>query len=226
MNRTPRVCAIFVLGAALLATENRVIRAAELEPTVTAGQAVDAASQTFLESGTPLLPPGTLVERTAWDGNVLVLELTVPAEQAPWEITPTQMEAIAEMLGAPWRDVPGAGGVRVLVRVGPDDSYLPLDEFVPHEAYAPEPIEPPDAAAAPAALPGSAPHDAGLRGLRSPALGQQPTGALTGVTVFANGRPRLDGRLLGLGAAAPVAAQHDRGLRQHRSAQLLREIPV
>ncbi len=144
---------------------------------------VATAAQTLTESGDPLLPAGTTVDGTRWDGNVLVVELTIAASQSPWAITPTQMESIGEVLGTPWRDVPEAGGVRVLVRVAPETSYQPLDEFVPHEAVMPEPPAP----QAPAGTQGLRDGRTAAAGPRTPAVGQQPIGALTGVTVFATG---------------------------------------
>ena len=160
----------------------------------TRGIAADAVSaqpemlaQTVAVSldGAPFVPVGTAVDRTEWVGNVLHVDLTLPADAVHWQIGPTDAETLSVELGGPFLGEAGFGGVAVRVRVGSDGAYAALDDFIPHAA-------PSSATPAPAEVPtplhAVAADAASARSLGGPVTqaGRQPTGALSGVVVYAS----------------------------------------
>ena len=143
-------------------------------------------------AGQPLLPPGTTVDRVFWAGNVVHIDLTIPADAprsentpAGWFLTDTGLETLSDKLAAPFAHDPAFGGVWVRARVGEDQSYSSLEPFtfsrpqppqsvtIPPEV--PTPITPEDLEAA-----RNAPAPRGQYGNAA----RQPVGALTGVVVY------------------------------------------
>ncbi|MFH0979940.1 MAG: N-acetylmuramoyl-L-alanine amidase [Planctomycetota bacterium] len=139
------------------------------------------------EDGQPLIPAGTTVDRVEWDAHVVLIDLTLPDGWAGWRLSLGEMEALAQALGYPFMGDPAFGGTVVRVRVGPDQRYGALEDFVvpswPSPRIEAEPAEIPTPRPTTPADP--TPPDTALRGPVTQAL-RQPTGALSGVTVFAS----------------------------------------
>ncbi|UCG17744.1 MAG: N-acetylmuramoyl-L-alanine amidase [Phycisphaerales bacterium] len=151
----------------------------------TLDQAVRQASQMRSESGGPLLPAGTIVDRAEWKGSVLHIDLTMPAGDR-WDISPLDMEALSKALGRPFTDDPAFGGTALRVRANEDQHYGTLEQFAPSGS-----VPPPEADDA---LPDgpipvqrtAAGGETSATSLGGPTVqgARQPIGALTGVTVF------------------------------------------
>jgi len=146
---------------------------------------VARAAEVQSESGGPLLPAGTAVDSVEWAGHIAEIRLTLPTVPDSWYLAPLDVEALALALGEPFRADPTFAGTRIRVRVGCDGEYgtleqLMLPEPTPPPAYQTQPAEQP-APLAPAP-PGAGPQRWGP----TVQAARQPTGALTGVTVFAS----------------------------------------
>ena len=145
---------------------------------------VARASELPNEAGQWLLPPGTTVDRIQWAGNVVEIDLTVPAVTDDWHLSPLDQETISQALGSPFLDDPAFGGTRTRVRAGQDQPYGTLEQFLlpsrlPDAVSVSEPAEQP--------LPFDRPKEDGAptgRGGPTVQAGRQPIGALTGVTVY------------------------------------------
>lgn len=169
----------------------RAIQAAYAGPRVAVGKPAAAALSAVLkvlvttpnQAHQPLLPPGTLLDRVAWSGNVLDLEFTLPADPgagtaAAWYLTDLDLETLSRALQLPFVHDSTFGGVRAVARRNPAAPYRSFDAFVPPRAprqTAPEPLD----VAAPAEASGGA-----VAGGPVGNATHQPVGALTGVTVF------------------------------------------
>ena len=147
---------------------------------------VARATELNNEAGQWLLPPGTTLDSAQWVGNILEINLTVPAETGDWYLAPLDQETISQALGSPFTLDPAFGGTRTRVRVGQDLPYGTLEQFLLHppardSISAFEPAEQP--------LSPQRPQDYGaVPTLGGPTVqaGRQPIGALTGVTVYAS----------------------------------------
>jgi len=135
------------------------------------------------DDGRVVLPPGVVLDRAAWEDGLARIDLTVPSEMTGWILHPAEAERLQELLSAGLWEDPDFRGLLIRVRIGPDGDYLPLETYLPAMPVPTLDAEPVDVTAAPLADKSAAPgRDLALR---SPELGQQPTGALSGVTVFA-----------------------------------------
>ncbi len=138
------------------------------------------------ELARPLLPAGTRLDSLAWEGNVLVVELTLPdtPQARAWQLSPVDMEALSRALSRPLLPFDAFGGTRVRIRRDAGGAYGTLADFLPPAVvgFDPGPERRADADAEP--LPAGGP----TRGLGGPTVNaaHQPTGALSGVVVFAS----------------------------------------
>ncbi len=138
------------------------------------------------ELARPLLPEGTRLDALAWDGNVLVVELTLPdtPDARRWQLSVVDMQDVSQSLSRPFVPFDTFGGTRVRIRRGADSAYGTLADFLPPPAarFDPGPERQADADVVPV------PAGGGTRGLGGPTVNaaRQPTGALSGVVVFAS----------------------------------------
>jgi len=143
--------------------------------------ATRAAAMPSLTGGC-LLPPGTTVDRTRWDGGVVEISLTLPAG-SNWVIGDTDAITLSNLLATPFTTEPGYAGLRLQVRTGTEASYDSLAPYILDTqrtaarmaVKADEPAEQP--------LPLEAQGMPQVRGAVTQAA-RQPAGALSGVTVF------------------------------------------
>lgn len=135
------------------------------------------------KSGQPLLPPGVRVDRSEAKGNVVHIDLTFPesAKDRVWTVLDAQ--EISEQLAAGIRSDLDFGGVVVQFRFGEDDAYASLDELATVDATAGQ--YPPLKEDAGAVLPQTDPPVAAPRSTTFANAGSQPSGALSGVVVYA-----------------------------------------
>ncbi len=138
-------------------------------------------------AGQWLLPPGTTVEDVRWDDGLAEIRLALPALPGNWYLSDLDVEALSAVLAGPFFHDPSFAGTRVLARVGDSPTYDSLSQFLPYRAE-PESrpyVEPSEVTlsleeAAALAPPGEPPRGPYAQPAR------QPTGALTGVSVFAS----------------------------------------
>ncbi len=143
--------------------------------------AVDRAAETTGERGLPLLPAGTVLDGARADGNILELYLTLPPDvSASWNISPLDIEALYACFAGPFIQDPEFGGLRLFVRRSAADPYGALESF---QLPQPAAVVSPPPAEVPEPLPPAPPVPRG--GYTNAA--RQPTGALSGVTVFVSG---------------------------------------
>ena len=144
---------------------------------------VTRAAQLQSRTGQPLLPAGTTVDGVTWNGPVVEILLTVPATD--WILAPTDLEMISQALGEPFAGDPAFGGTWTQVRRTPDEAYGTWEQFMLYGP--PRPVSEEQVAETP--LPADRTHVGdvviGERGPTTQAT-RQPTGALTGVTLFAS----------------------------------------
>ncbi len=170
---------------AVLATAGLVVgvlgaaRAPSDEAVSDLGAVAMRAAQTPSLTGGCLLPAGTSVDRARWDGAVIELFLTLPAG-SDWVVSDTDAIALSNLLAAPFAGDPDYAGLRLQVRTGPEQPYDSLAAYM---------LDARRAAARPAAEPAEVPLPLEAQGtpqLRGPVTQavRQPTGALSGVTVF------------------------------------------
>ena len=152
-------------------------------------RAVAQACRAPVDRAATLLPPGTKPDRVEWRGNVIHVHLTVYTAPGTWKITPLQAEAISDALAAPFRADPRFGGIVVRAREVVDRPYDTLEQFMPGNSSRSSP----DAAQEPAEMPTPIGRTATAVPRIEASLGgpvvnadRQPTGALSGVTVFAS----------------------------------------
>ncbi|QOJ13403.1 MAG: N-acetylmuramoyl-L-alanine amidase [Planctomycetia bacterium] len=146
------------------------------------GIAADAQTQ----FGIPLLPPGTLVDRAEWHDDVLELDLTlgkIPQEGPiahPWRISEIDAETISRAMISPFLCDPRCAGVRIAVREAGEAGYVSLAAYLYTKPVDPEePSDPIDVHG----IPNNFGESALASGPTANAT-RQPTGALSGVTVY------------------------------------------
>lgn len=150
------------------------------------GAIVEQAAEVAGEAGQPLLLAGTTVDGVQWVGNVVEIHLTLPVVPDGWCLSPIDVETLSRALASPFMGDSAFGGTRTRVRAGQDQPYGSLDQFL-----LPRPVPAPEPALMPAEMPAplERPRDDGSGGERktrgpTAQAARQPTGALTGVTVF------------------------------------------
>ncbi len=132
-------------------------------------------------AGQPYLPQGTVLDEASWVDNVLNVRLTLPVVESEWLLEPLDVESLSSACAEPFAADDSFGGVRVWVRMGADDEYGTLARLLPPPP-APQPeldlseLEPYQPTAS---------GEANRAGPTTNAA-RQPTGALSGVTVFAS----------------------------------------
>lgn len=169
---------------------------APLELDVGAPQSADAVLQILglaadiaAQEGQPLIPPGTMLDRVSWEGNVLHLDLTIAdviaadGTKSRWRINEIDAETISRALAGPFLCDPASGGVLLRVRGETEPDYGPLTRFMPAPERLPEPVGPIDADELPVPLP-QPPPGQGIAGGPVTSAARQPAGALSGVTVY------------------------------------------
>ncbi|RMF86001.1 MAG: hypothetical protein D6744_00440, partial [Planctomycetota bacterium] len=130
--------------------------------------------------GGGVLPSGCTVDRVAWAGPIIEVDLTLGVG-ADWRLTPSNASTLTDLLSRPFLHDSAFAGVRLRARGAAKDAYDALDAFIiAAEAPPPEPERDVDAEAA-GMTPGAGPRNS-LGGPTSSM--RQPVGALTGVTVY------------------------------------------
>ncbi len=132
-----------------------------------------------------LLPAGVTVDKCTWSEGRLHADLTLPAGAGGFELTPRSMSQLAEEIADPFTADDSFAGVVVRIRVSPEAPYRHLEEFVAY-AVSGEQLERPTVAERTAfdvdqSLSVEGPV---LRWGPSVVATPQPTGALSGVTIF------------------------------------------
>lgn len=135
----------------------------------------------------PLLPLGTTVDRVEWVGTLLEIDLTLGAtkdvfgDAYVWQITEIDAATISRSLAGPFVCDPKFSGVSLMVRRNSNAGYGSLAQFFPPQPKV-EPVELPNEPFVPQEQqPGGL--EGGIAGPVANAA-RQPTGALSGVTVF------------------------------------------
>lgn len=149
-------------------------------------------------AGQALIPAGTTIDSADWSDNVLEIYLTLPPDRpADWRLAPLDLETITTALHLPFNHDPNFGGTRTRVRESTEtEIYSSLEGLVPEFADHAEldfsqcsylwdifidsdlySASTTDAAPPPPSAPNS-------RGGPVGNASRQPTGALTGVTVY------------------------------------------
>ncbi len=192
--------AVALIGAPpLLAHEGHhetgeAIRAAYSGPRIAVGEEATPAVAAVVkllatapnQSHQPLIPRGTTIDRVAWNEAVLEIDLTLPPNPravppAVWSLSELDLETIGHALHTPFAHDPRFAGSRVRARTSTDAPYAPLSAVLPPRAAPPADVHPADAAGPPPAIFGG---DGAAAGGPVANAVRQPTGALTGVTVF------------------------------------------
>ena len=131
-------------------------------------------------AGAGMLPSRATVDRVAWDGPIVDVDLTLAGGAADWQLTPGHMSTLTDALSRPFLHDSAFAGVRVRARRAPGNAYDTLDAFL---VSAPPPApEVGDVDAPTTAMPSSPDGPQQLGGPTSTT--RQPVGALTGVTVY------------------------------------------
>ncbi len=166
------------LGVALLSWSTGLAEAGSGDHLACVSERIEALQQA---DGSPVLPPGVIVDAVEYHDHVLRVDLTVPADAVDWHPTDTGVEAISQALAGPFWEDPGFAGTRVRVRIGSQGAYQPLGDLIIDT-----PVSTEVAPETQDGTPGHVMDAAGTRGLGGPVTqgARQPTGALTGVTVF------------------------------------------
>ena len=105
--------------------------------TVPIAEVVDNASGVASEQGWGVLPAGTIVEQTAWVGNVIEIYLTLGPVAEDWYLSPLDIELLDEMLAQPFATDDAFGGTWVHVRLGRDLAYGTLEDLTLLDPQAP-----------------------------------------------------------------------------------------
>lgn len=146
-------------------------------------EVVELAGKIEGEWHQPLLPAGTTVDSVRWEDRVLRVDLTIPAD-ADWKLSCIDLESLSRAFNKPFEYDDRFGGVDFRARKGNDATYGNIQQFSPQPTYAgdqPDPlhafevIEPLDRPVEPIIADRNGP---------TANAGRQPTGALSGVTVF------------------------------------------
>jgi hypothetical protein len=135
-------------------------------------------------TGHTLLPAGTHAEFLGWDDNVVEIGLTLQSWPAGWMLSSAQATYIGDIFAQPFAHDPTFGGVHLFARVGEEAEFDSLQPFLadgqPLVAGRDETQADPDYVPQP--YPAGAVYEP-ARGATGQAA-RQPTGALSGVTVF------------------------------------------
>jgi hypothetical protein len=138
------------------------------------------------ETAAGLLPPGVTVDAVRWEANVLHVDLTMPKGAAQLELTPISMKELAESVVEPLTEDDAFGGTVVRIRCDIEEGYRHLEDLVRYGQPATAAIE-----AEPLAAPTAFDEDQSVtvegplyRWGPTVIATSQPTGALSGVTVF------------------------------------------
>lgn len=147
-------------------------------------------------AGQPLLPPGTSVDACEWSEHILTIHLTIGGKRpADWRLSPLDLESITAILQWPFQDDPAFAGTRIRARGSAAEAfYRSLDAFIP-ELRATALTEfsmgagRGESAAGQSGAPVAAPppHPPAPRGGPVGNADRQPSGALSGVTVYVAG---------------------------------------
>ncbi|MFN0138440.1 MAG: fibronectin type III domain-containing protein [Phycisphaerae bacterium] len=147
-------------------------------------QLVQLAGKIQGEWHQPLFPAETTVDSARWDGRVLHIDLTIPKDVADWKLSCIDLESLSRAFNKPFQYDDRFGGVDFRVRRDGDADYGNIQQFSPlptsigdrpDPLHALEIIEPLDRAVEPLIVDRNGP---------TTSAGRQPTGALSGVTVF------------------------------------------
>lgn len=145
---------------------------------------VNLATVVHNQRGQWLVPAGAEVDDVHWEGNVVHVALTVPPTAVGWWIvSPTDAATISAALGRPFADDDTFGGVVIRVRAGYEQPYGSLEQFMVDQGHAEDPNLQPRERPGPLIQTGITPDDPRLGGPSTNAA-RQPTGALSGVTVY------------------------------------------
>ncbi len=140
------------------------------------------------------LPPGTQLDRLAWDGNVLEIDLTLPVVGTEWHLGANDLETLSRALGEPFAAAPHFAGTRIRVRQGRSGEYGTLETLLPEQPapaaqFGPSdadwPVVPLESPLPPAGLPPVEEQQPVVHfGGSSAQAARQPVGALSGVVVY------------------------------------------
>lgn len=159
--------------------------AQELDARIAVEESADVLSGgTVLASdGLSLLPVGVVVDRAETIGDVVHIDVTFPAVSRNREWTPLEAQEISERFASGIQSDLDFGGVIVRFRFGPDDTYAALDDLASGDST---PITYPPLREDAALVTALAPDEGNeLRSATFANAGHQPTGALSGVVIYA-----------------------------------------
>ena len=146
------------------------------------------------EQGLWLLPPNTVVDAVRWDGRVADVYITLPeafapptADEAKWILSPVDIETISSALARPFAWDSDFGGMRIHMRSGQAGEYGNLARYLLPEARQAPPADDGHRVDDTPEVVSATPANGGARfGGPSTNAARQPSGALSGVTVFAS----------------------------------------
>lgn len=144
---------------------------------------VTAAGSIERESGSPLLPAGSVVDRSQWNGALLEIDITLTGNASDWGLSSIDMSAISRALAMPYLRDTAFAGVNIRARSSANGPYGSLAQYVP---AAPLPtVWPTQDTDIPAAQSDSANQPDPIGSARgSTSTSRQPAGALSGVVVY------------------------------------------
>lgn len=146
-------------------------------------QIASAMKQVHNESGAMLLPAGTAVDAVRWQDRVLHVHLTLDATRQEWQLTPLDLESLNRAIATPFQQDGRFAGAELFVRATKTDEHARLADFlqIPREEAGQRELP----ADADVIIPQRT-DNANTQGIGGPTPGadRQPTGALTGVTVY------------------------------------------
>jgi hypothetical protein len=135
-------------------------------------------------SGTDgILPAGSVVDSVEWRDGMLHVALTLPFAEGAAELSPIEVEQVAEAFATVLDPDRVEGGLVVWYRCESEESYRLLEDLVPAADAGVYPVPEEVAPAAAQVSPAEAVGTAG-QALPSGATSHQPTGALTGVVIY------------------------------------------
>ncbi|MBN1492406.1 MAG: N-acetylmuramoyl-L-alanine amidase, partial [Phycisphaerae bacterium] len=149
-----------------------------------AAEALWLLSEPSLDRPEGIVPADSVVDVVAWQDDLLHIELTLPLPEDHANLSPIDVELISTTLAALLDPHSEGRGLVVWCRRDPAQPYRLLEEFVPVA----EPgvyVEPDDVAPPVDAEPGTPLTTLTERDAAATTISHQPTGALTGVVVYA-----------------------------------------
>ncbi len=188
-TRSKRVVVGWFVCALLVTLYAPVAGAAGLESSGGLETRVQQAMAMQTDAGQPLLPANTRLDRLEWHGNVVHVYLTVEATDPAWRLSSLDMERLSRTFQAPYANDPAYGGVKLRVRQVGEASYGSLERFgIDRSRPAPSAGSEPAERPRPFDHAGDAPVKAVTSGIGGPTVqaSRQPTGALSGVVVYAS----------------------------------------